>query len=84
MKAPPEEYTPYLQQALRPCLPIVLPGVTAKTWQGEFKRAEHALMQWWKVGRAGQGKGFFVRGGTEVMGVMSGSRGQVVVEACGA
>ena len=51
LKAPPEEYTPYLQQALRPCLPIVLPGVTAKTWEGEFKRAEHALMQRWKAGR---------------------------------
>ena len=51
LKAPPEEYTPYLQQALRPCLPIVLPGVTAKTWQGEFKKSEHALMQWYKVGR---------------------------------
>ena len=48
LKAPPEEYTPYLATALAPCMPLILPGVTAKTWEGEFKPAAHAVMQWWK------------------------------------
>ena len=51
LKAPPEEYVPYLKSALAPCIPVVLPGVTARDWTGEWKQAEVALMQWWKAGR---------------------------------
>ena len=49
LKAPPEEFTPYVASALRPALPIVMPGVTANTWEGEWKQPEVAVMQWWKV-----------------------------------
>ena len=48
LKAPPEEYTPYLATALAPCMPVILPGVTANTWEGENKPPHHALSQWWK------------------------------------
>ena len=48
LTAPPEEYTPYMAKALEPCLPICLLGVTAHTWQGEYKSHTHALSQWWK------------------------------------
>ena len=46
--APPEEYTPYLLSALSPLRPMVLSGVQARSWEGEFKKADQAVMQWWK------------------------------------
>ena len=49
MQAPPEEWTPYLQKALRPLRPVVLAGVNAKTWMGEWKPPQVAVMQWWKA-----------------------------------
>ena len=49
LKAPPEEFTPYVAEALSPCLPVVLCGVTANAWEGEYKKPEVAVMQWWKV-----------------------------------
>ena len=51
MYAPPEEFeaAPYLATRLRPLLPVILPGVSAQQWLGEFKKPQNALMQWWKV-----------------------------------
>ena len=49
MKAPPEEWTPYLSYALRPLRPVCLAGVNAETYIGEWKPPQVACMQWWKV-----------------------------------
>ena len=49
LRAPPEEWTPYLSRALRPLRPVCLAGVSAKTWEGEWKQPQVACMQWWKV-----------------------------------
>ena len=47
--APMEEWTPYLAYALRPLRPVVLAGVSARKWLGEWKEPNQACMQWWKV-----------------------------------
>ena len=47
--APMEEWTPYLAYALRPLRPVVLAGVSARRWLGEWKEPNQACMQWWKV-----------------------------------
>ena len=60
--APQEEYSPYLKEALKPLLPVVLPGVTANTFEGEHKPARHALMQWWKDRWGGGGGLVWVTG----------------------
>ena len=49
MNAPPEEWTPYLHHALRPLRPVVLAGVNARSFMGEWKQPQVAVMQWWKA-----------------------------------
>ena len=60
--APMEEWTPYLAYALRPLRPVVLAGVSARKWLGEWKEPNQACMQWWKVRASvfnGGGAAFF-------------------------
>ena len=51
MHCPPEEFeaAPYLATRLRPLLPVIIPGVSANKWIGEWKKPHQALMQWWKA-----------------------------------
>ena len=49
LQAPPEDLCSYLHHVQRPLRPLGMLGVSAKTWAGEWKQPQVAVMQCWEA-----------------------------------
>ena len=48
-RAPPHEYEPYMQFALRPLNPLVLVGVSGGSKEAPFMEPYESVIEWWKA-----------------------------------